>query len=28
MGEIFKIIGLGRGVDEELAGFGTQSLPL
>ena len=28
MGEIFKVIGLGRGVDGTLAGFGTQSLDL
>ena len=28
MGEIFKVIGLGRGVDEGLAGFSTQALPL
>jgi SAM-dependent MidA family methyltransferase len=28
MGEIFKVIALGRGYHEPLAGFGTQELPL
>ncbi len=28
MGEIFKVIALGRGYHEPLAGFGTQNLPL
>jgi len=28
MGEIFKVIALGRGFHEPLAGFGTQELPL
>jgi SAM-dependent MidA family methyltransferase len=28
MGEIFKVIALGRGFHEPLAGFGTQDLPL
>jgi hypothetical protein len=26
MGEVFKVIALGRGVDRPLAGFGTQDL--
>jgi SAM-dependent MidA family methyltransferase len=28
MGEVFKVIALGRGYDASLAGFSTQSLPL
>ena len=28
MGEVFKVIALGRGFDAPLAGFSTQSLPL
>jgi SAM-dependent MidA family methyltransferase len=28
MGEIFKVIALGKGLDMALAGFGTQSLSL
>jgi len=28
MGEIFKVIALGRGYHEPLAGFGTQNLRL
>jgi SAM-dependent MidA family methyltransferase len=28
MGEIFKVIALGHGYDQPLAGFGTQNLPL
>jgi len=28
MGEVFKVIALGRGFDLPLAGFSTQNLPL
>jgi SAM-dependent MidA family methyltransferase len=28
MGEVFKVIALGRSYDASLAGFSTQSLPL
>jgi hypothetical protein len=28
MGEIFKVIALGRGYHEPLSGFSTQELPL
>jgi len=28
MGEVFKVIALGRGYDAPLSGFSTQNLPL